>query len=53
MTDVVPGVWLDDWVLGERLGEGGFSQVYRARRGDEVAAIKVGDRDHLQREAEA
>jgi tetratricopeptide (TPR) repeat protein len=55
MTDLVPGVWLEDWILGESLGKGGFAQVFRARRepdGDAVA-IKVGDLEHLRREAGA
>ncbi len=32
---------LDGWTLEARLGSGGWGQVFRARRGDEVRALKV------------
>lgn len=43
MDALVAGVWLDDWILEERLGEGGYASVWRARHAvsGAVAAIKL------------
>ena len=52
------GVEIDGYRIGERLGEGGFSEVFRAKEistGHPVAikALKPGSRDVLKREAES
>jgi len=43
VIDLAPGLWLQDWILEDRLGAGGFAQVYRARRAADraVAAVKL------------
>jgi TPR repeat protein/predicted Ser/Thr protein kinase len=43
-----PGDELDGWRLGERLGAGGWGQVFRATRGGQTRALKVLHTDYAR-----